>query len=275
MNEEFLRRIQNASSDDVKPLNKGYTNKNTLVRLDQTWYVLRQPYPDASRIVRFHHEAKALQKIAQLDLDVPTLYFDPATGIKVTLYIDALKTYDECDAVDKIERTARLMKKLHGLNATCGFAFDPVARYRQYASHVDHPIYDTKFAENVIEELLELESSPTLCHNDWVAGNIGFTNERDYLIDYEYAGDNDPLFDVMSFLTENQIEDQPSRDRFYLEYFGEVPDEKTKHALACYETFHNLLWCTWAMMMHESRGDAIYAAIAKDKYEALKRNYNL
>ena len=37
-----------------------------------------------------------------------------------------------------------------------------------------------------------------------VDGNILFTKENVYLIDYEYAADNDPLFDVMSFLSEKQ-----------------------------------------------------------------------
>ncbi|TFG82436.1 MAG: phosphotransferase, partial [Erysipelotrichales bacterium] len=167
-----------------------------------------------------------------------------------------------------------LMRRLHALNKTSGFSFDPIARFRQYASHVKKPLYDLQFAISVLDEMERLPRHLTLCHNDWVPGNIGFSDKRDYLIDYEYAGDNDPLFDVMSFLTENNIEDGEDRNRFYLEYFGKLPDQAAQKALFIYEKFHNLLWCTWAMMMAESRGDAIYHQIAKDKYEALVMNVN-
>jgi thiamine kinase-like enzyme len=243
-----------------------------LIHVEGTWYVLREPYPDAAKIVDVRHEAKALEMIASLQLDVPCLYFDPKTGIKVTKFIDELKTFDECEDEDKIERVALLMRRLHALNKTSGFNFDPIARFNQYASNVKEPIYNISFALGVLDELVNLPQHLTLCHNDWVPGNIGFSDKRDYLIDYEYAGDNDPLFDVMSFLTENSIEDDCDRKRFYLEYFGKVPDKHTLHALSIYEKFHNLLWCTWAMMMAESRGDEIYRMIAKDKYESLVRN---
>lgn len=273
MSETLIRSIFNAEADDRKPLPKGLTNKNTLLHIEGSWYVLREPYPDAAKIVDVRHESKALEMIAPLHLDVPCLYFDPATGIKISRFIEELKTYDECEDDDKIERTARLMRRLHDLDQTSGFRFDPIARLKQYASHVKEPLYDLTFALNVFEELDHLPHRLTLCHNDWVPGNIGFSDKRDYLIDYEYAGDNDPLFDVMSFLTENSIEDEGDRKRFYMEYFGAYPDTKTQYALAIYEKFHNMLWCTWAMMMAESRNEEIYRMIAKDKYEALQRNY--
>lgn len=273
MTDSLITSIFNAEIDDRKPLPKGLTNKNTLIHVEGTWYVLREPYPDAAKIVDVRHEAKALEMIAPLRLDVPCVYFDPQTGIKITQYIDELKSFDECDDDDKIQRTARLMRRLHALNKTSGFNFDPIARYKQYASHVKNPTYDLSFALGILEQLSNLSSNLTLCHNDWVPGNIGFTDKRDYLIDYEYAGDNDPLFDVMSFLTENNIEDENDRNTFYLEYFETYPDLQTLHALSVYEKLHNLLWCTWAMMMAESRGDEIYRMIAKDKYEALFRNF--
>ncbi len=273
MNETMLKEIFNADIDDCKPLPKGLTNKNTLIHVEGQWYVLREPYPDAAKIVDVRHEAKALEMIQSLHLDVPCVYYDNATGIKISKFIDELKTYDECDDDDKIQRTAQLMRRLHGLNQTSGFKFDPIARYMQYAKHVKQSLFDLSFASSILDELASLPLNFTLCHNDWVPGNIGFTDKRDYLIDFEYAGDNDPLFDVMSFLTENKIEDEEIRNLFYHEYFGKTPDEETLYALSVYERFHNLLWCTWAMMMFESRGDEIYQMIAKDKYEALRNNF--
>jgi len=256
-------------------LEKGLTNRNYLIEHEGMKYVLRVPFPDASRIVRIEHEAKALEAVLSLDLDVPMVYFDPSTGIKITEYIPDLLTYNECEDTDKIERTALLMRKLHGLNQTIGFPFDPIGRFNEYDSHLKHPFHSLhEVKQEILSEVAKLPLRLTLCHNDWVAGNIGFTQDRDYLIDYEYAGDNDPCFDVMSFLTENSIEDEKLRQRFYQAYFGRQPNAKEQFALNAYEKLHNLLWCAWAMMMYESRGSEVYHSIADDKYQALLRNLN-
>ena len=123
-------------------------------------------------------------------------------------------------------------------------------------------------SEKIIQALQAIPVQATLCHNDWVAGNIGFTQHRDYLLDYEYAGDNDPLFDVMSFITENKIS-VLDREIFYSAYFDHPLSTDERSYLKAYEDFHNLLWYTWAMMMFESRQDQVYLMIAQDKLKQL------
>ncbi len=71
---------------------------------------------------------------------------------------------------------------------------------------------------------------------------ISYSQDKTYLIDYEYAANNDPLFDVMSFLSENQINDPALRERFYAVYFNEMNDTVRKQ-LDIWENFQNLLWC--------------------------------
>lgn len=253
---------------DIRDFHKGLTNRNYLVTLESMQVVLRVPPTDAHRIVFREHELKAHTLIATTDLDVETLYFDPETGIKMTRYIPDLKTFSEYTGEDKIARTASLMRKLHALKQTIGVSFDPVKRYRQYASHVKYPMVCPLRAESIIHNLEKLESDLTLCHNDWVPGNICFTPEKDYLIDYEYAGDNDPFFDVMSFITENDLT-QEEKQEFLDAYFQREITAAESLKLHVYEDFHNLLWNTWALMMFESRNEDIYKTIAELKYSAL------
>ncbi len=251
----------------IQPLEKGLTNKNYLITVDQQKYVLRVPKSDAHQIVNFKHEAKALQLAKQADLDVITMFYNQTTGIKITRYIDDLATFEEYHGEDKIQRTALLMKRLHGINETIGYDFDPIARYQQYRSYVKNPLIDDARAEKTLLSLKTIKFIPTLCHNDWVSGNICFSSTQDYLIDYEYAGDNDPFFDVMSFITENEISAQ-ERQVFYNAYFDHPLSKDERMRLNAYEAFHNLLWCTWAQMMFESREEAIYLKIAQAKLEA-------
>jgi len=264
---ELLQRVFKTEATSIKALGKGLTNDNYLIVVDSHSYVLRVPKSDAAHIVNFTHEAQALHCAKRANLDVDTRYYDQTSGVKITRYINDLSTFDEYHGTDKITRTAMLMKRLHALKETIGYDFDPVARYHQYRSYVKIPLIDDTSAEVTISSLENIEFIPTLCHNDWVSGNICFSPRKDYLIDYEYAGDNDPFFDVMSFLTENELTPE-DRTAFLNAYFDHPLSSDEKTRLAVYERFHNLLWCTWASMMYESRQDEIYLKIARAKAKA-------
>ena len=251
----------------ITPLQKGLTNFNVLVTVFGERYVVRFPKADSAHVVNRAHEAKALALIASTDLDVETVYFDERTGIKITRYVDDLVTFDAYFQPDRIERTAALMRRLHALSSPIGDPFDPIARYHQFRQRVTLPLIPDTQAQRVLENLAGLAPKLTLCHNDWVPGNIGFSPTHDYLLDYEYAGDNDPFFDVMSFITENDITLE-ERQRFLIAYFGRTPTADESRILGLYEAFHNLLWCTWALMMWESRHEAIYQQIANAKHVA-------
>ena len=268
--ETLIKTFFKTDSYEVEKLNKGLTNDNYLITIDHARFVLRVPKSDSSKIVNFVHEAKALELAKKAGLDVNTLYYDQESGIKITQYVDDMKTYNEYQGSDKLVRTANLMKRLHDLKTPIGYDFDPISRYRQYRSYVKHPLIDDQRASAIIDAVKTLKYVPTLCHNDWVPGNIGFSQHKDVLIDYEYAGDNDPFFDVMSFITENDI---PLKDRqsFYDAYFDHPLSTDELHRLNVYEDFHNLLWCTWAVMMSESRNEQVYALIAVDKLRQLNR----
>jgi len=157
---------------------------------------------------------------------------------------------------------------LHALQQTIGYDFDPIARYHQYRSYVKKAWISDARAAEIIQAIQAIPYVPTLCHNDWVSGNIGFTDQRDYLIDYEYAGDNDPYFDVMSFITENKLTED-ERKEFLDTYFDHPLTSVELLALKAYEDFQNLLWCTWAIMMYESRNHDVYLHIATDKLNQL------
>lgn len=269
---DFLDMLFFDSDISITDMHKGLTNQNYLLETNQGSFVLRIPRTDCDQIIDRHQETLALAAIKDADLDVETIYYDEASGYKVTRYLKEAKTYQECDDPHKIERVAALMKRFHQLQRHVDTNFEPVKQLARYQQQITHPLYDVTPFHDVIEAVQQLHNPQILCHNDWVDGNILFTKDKTYLIDYEYAANNDPLFDVMSFLTENQIEDPSLRERFYAVYFDTLNDT-IRHQLSIWENFHNLLWCHWAMMMWESRQEDVYRSIAKDKYEALIRKH--
>lgn len=267
MIDNIIEEVFHTKEYTIEKTNKGLTNHNYLLKVKNQEYMVRVPRNDSGHIVNRKHE-KIVSELAK-ELDVETLYFNEENGIKITINYPDVYEYEECPYANKIERCAILMKKLHSLPPV-DFHFEPFHTLNIYRSHVKTPLYDLSEFEQMITQVKNFHNKDVLCHNDWVSGNILFSDQRDYLIDYEYGASNDPLFDVISFLSENQIFDKTLRARFYHVYFDELTDN-IREQLYLWEMFQNVLWCNWAMMMYESRHENIYKSIAKDKYQALLR----
>ena len=267
MTQILIRKLFNDEVTSITLTNKGLTNQNWLVESKGELFMVRVPFKDSEHIVSRQHEKAAIDLIYRQSLDVETVYFNEKNGIKITKYVDDFQTFDEYTGKDKYYRVGRLMKRFHDLNVQSGFPFDPVGRLNQYKAQIKDRTLVLENEDTYIQFIKSQTTEMTLCHNDWVAGNIGFSSTRDYLIDYEYAGDNHPYFDVTSFLSENQIFDESARNDFYIAYFSKLPDAKTIERLHHFEMFHHILWYHWAVMMAQFRNDDVYRQIAQDKFD--------
>lgn len=261
--ETIVQNIFHEEPQNFVYIESGLTNDNYIVTLNQRKVVLRIPRKENEGLFDYALESEILNKIKDLDLEPKLLYYNKITGVKCSEYIQNAKTFEPM----YMKRAATLIKRLHESQISSGKTFDIKEKFNQFKNKIINPIFDTTFAHGYIDSLV-LENI-TLCHNDLVEGNLIFTDSKDYLIDYEYAADNDPLFDVMSFITENDIVDIDLRQEFYLEYFGSLPDATTQKRLDHFEIVHHVLWCEWAMMMYELYQKPIYHEIAALKYQRL------
>ena len=134
-----------------------------------------------------------------------------------------------------------------------------------YKSQIKECIVSFPNEENFLEALKKEYKPNTLCHNDFVQGNILYSDTKDYLIDYEYAAKNDYRFDIASFFSENNIHYIDQRDQFYQAYFDGEIDPMIDVQVQAFERMEDILWGYWANMLYEQRGEQIYFDIAKDK----------
>ena len=241
---------------------KGFTNDIYRLKLNQEEMVLRIPKADHNLITIRDGEIMAMHSDIITKYDVPTLFYDDETGIKVSKYIEHSCTYGECNLPNKIELVAQCMKSFHQESLTCEHQFDVMQKLNDYMSQCQNFPFTFDGFEQVKAYIHRVSKEKVFCHNDWVDGNLLFDDHRLYLIDYEYSGMNHPYFDVMSFLSENEIDDPLLRERFYQIYFdGNIPYDELKQ----WELFEDVLWCYWAWSMYERRHDEIYHMIAEAK----------
>lgn len=272
MTKENIQLIINDEIIEGTPTNLGLTNDIYKAMYHGVRVAIRVPKDETKDLSTFDNEHLVLPLIQDLNLDAKELYYDSSTRIRITQWIDNSVEFKDCSFDDKIIRSAKLIRKLHDSNIVTRNEFNPVSllhEYRGKITHLLHPIDDYFY---LTTKLQAIDNPHHLCHNDLVSGNLLFTDDQDYLIDYEYAKDNDPLFDIMSFITENNIIDKTQREQFYTAYFSEPLTDKIRNELMIYEAFHNLLWCTWANMMYNLLQEDIYKVIANGKYNSLLEN---
>lgn len=267
--QEVLKRHFKGSFRLVKT-RKGLTNTIYKAYYNNSSFSVRIPCDDHHLIVNELHEKEVLQVIEKSDLDVTQVFYDDTTRIRITKWVPYIKEFKDYHYPDRYLKVAALLKKLHQLPVgKLDVQFSPIKMIERYRLQQGQPLYDTNSFDYIIEAIKGMTYTSCLCHNDLVSGNLLLSRSKDYLIDYEYAGLNDPLFDLMSFITENNLVDPKIRHQFYVAYFGKEPDQHTLTKLLNYERFHNLLWLYWSTMMYNNRHEDLYKRIAKEKYEAL------
>lgn len=127
------------------------------------------------------------------------LYSNEDAGILVTEYLHG-SVWQESDleSGENIESLAALLRRVHALPSCCS-PLDLTGIAKKYREHLKgrHGLH--AFASVCVEIIKERPENEiaTCCHNDIVAENV-IESRGLHLIDWEYACDNDPMFDLAS-----------------------------------------------------------------------------
>lgn len=104
-----------------------------------------------------------------------------------------------------------------------------------------------------------------LSHNDLVTNNFVFHDNKWYLIDWDFATLNDPLFDLASFASET-LKSQTDID-YWLQLFNLAEQELA--TIKIWIKYQNLIWYHWAAYLLQKTKDKTYQTIAEEKLKSL------
>ena len=160
--------------------------------------------------------------------------------------------------------------RLHQLETTGLVPFDPLGRYDIYkqAANISTSGVGEEKLRDYIKKVVETQQL-VFAHNDLVRGNILFTSQQVFIIDYEYAGINHPLFDLASFITENNITDKKLIEAFLTSYYQEKNIPWRDFTIFC--RFLDYLWYYWAQAMFNGTGQSIFKTIARVKGQRISK----
>lgn len=253
--------------NEIHEINLGLSNNHYLINQK---YILR--VPKEPKRPDFHIENEInIEQVAStwLHPSIPITYFDKENELKITPFIKGFTHFQKEIATDDNYRDiAHLLNKLHHLEVANLASFNGVKRlylYKEYSSISTHPLEN-----NIIDNYQKHMSKELVpCHHDLVSGNILLFKDHVEIIDFEYAGYDDPFFDLASFISENNIKDIQMISFFLTQYFGYPPTHEIYQKLVAFLQFNDLLWFYWANMMYQLYHEAIYQEIAKEKAEHL------
>ena len=243
----------NVEVDEIKNitvLKKGMTNRSFLFECQNQKYIMRIPGEGTDHLINRKEEADVYQALENRQICDDVLYMNPDNGYKITAY---LEDATNCDAENwnEVEACMTKLREFHELNLTVDHRFDIFGQINFYESLWNGEksyFKDYETTKAAIFELKKwidtLEKNETLVHIDAVPDNFLFTKDGIRIIDWEYAGMQDPhvdiaMFCIYSLYSRNQV------DHLIDLYFkGDVsPIIRTK--IYAYIASAGLLWSNW------------------------------
>ena len=248
---DLIKEVLGKDAVILEPLKGGMMNKSYIIGNNGKKYVLFVPTSQANEMVNRYLERETQAIASRLKITSKNVFFDPETGVKIHEFIEGYSL----NHVDNIEihQVAGLLKFFHNsptLSTTDYHPFHRLANYEKEARKYLRKIpseYETlrKVLDNN-QEFLEKQEK-CLCHNDAQKSNIvkEVGTGKYYLIDFEFAANNDPIYDVAAYGNNDVKEGRALLDAYY-----EEPslDEIKRYYL--WRIFLSLQWYNVAIIKH-------------------------
>ena len=108
---------------NIEKYNKGLTNDNYLLDINNTRYMLRYPKNDTKHLFDRNQEKEILKKLDKKPFVFHVFYYEE--GIQLIEYYEDLVNFEDYKDNDKIKKVASLMKQLHEIKVDPELIFDP------------------------------------------------------------------------------------------------------------------------------------------------------
>ncbi len=250
--------FDNSRISVIEILPGGLTNSNYKVTINDITYAVRLAGAGTMEYLNRPAEKHNAQVMADIGISAPIIYYDETTGNQVCKYIDDCKTLHIKDFKEEaryLSMAAHVFRKYHDSKKEFISVFNPlqeIETYIQLLADKNFEFYPgAETMQEKIEEIRVLfkNNPPPLapCHNDPLCENWLDDQKNFYLIDWEYGGMNDPLFDLGALAIEAELTDE--QERFFLkEYFGGDLTEKQFGSLIINKFLCDALWAYWAVL---------------------------
>lgn len=264
----------------------GLTNLVHRVEMGDVSVIVRIPgdgtedYID--RVVEAHNARAAA--VAGVSPDV--IYADPVTGLMVSETVQNIETMTPTLFKSRAGSPARAgtaLAKLHQAGEVFQFRFEPFAMIDDYLKILSTK--DVQLPDGYDEIVIAAEPIKTVlanadvilapCHCDPLCENFLDDGQLMWIVDWEYSGMGDPLWDVGDLSVEAGM-DAAQEMALLRAYFGREPTPAELGRVVIHKAMCDLLWTLWGLIQHADNNTAedfwVYATGRFERCKTLMRD---
>lgn len=231
----------------IEALTGGLTNRVYRVICSDGEFVLRlAAASDPGAGINRQREIDVHAAAARAGIAPPLLHADARQGMLLYRYLPGRAwTAADLDDPVRLEMAATLLRLVHELPLS-GHALDAGAVGARYLQGLQGVAQLHDQGRAVARWLANSAPVTELrcCHNDVVAGNLVEASPL-MLLDWEYAADNDPLFDLASLIAFHEL-DAAATQRLLGAYLGSVGPEAFERLERQLLVYRALSWLWFA-----------------------------
>lgn len=251
----------NEQIEDLQPLQKGLSNSVLTFVLNGGRYVFRFPGLGSEILIDRGRESMIQSQANDARVDTTLVAMSVSDGWKIARYINN-RGFDYKNISDVV-RGVRLIRKLHDAPVKVRYEFDVRTKWEsikemtppdQYGeNYPDFPNF-TEIRDRVYKlyDLAIADGIPKcLTQGDSRDENFLINDSEIYLTDWEYAGYNDPGFDIGTYICGGDHTDEEV-DRVLFIYFGHEPEPIEKRHFYAWIAITGFFYMHWTMFKEAS-----------------------
>ena len=282
---EFENKIKSLpiwkNLENIEPLEGGITNLNFLVSDSGSKSVVRLGSDIPEHLVYRSNEIIVSEAAYQIGVSPKLIYNEP--GVLVLEFIES-KTLEPKTVRENLNKIVPIIRKIHDEipNKLSGqrqifWVFYVIKYYSNYllnnnSSHISLIPSLLKKAEK-----LEKLSSPreiVFGHNDLLAANFLDDGSKIWVVDWEYGGFNDPLFDIGGLSSNNDLDENLENEVLEM-YFKEKPSKDLIIKYNAMKTASLLRETMWSMVSEiTSKIEFNYAEYTSDNLKKFEESFD-
>jgi thiamine kinase-like enzyme len=239
-------------------LEGGITNRNFRVNFGGDDYVVRLPGKDTALLgIDREAERLATREAAALGLGprVAAMLDKPAALVTCFIHGRGVSS-EELRAPEALRAVGEGLARFHGSGLELPVEFDAVQTARRYLDEARRRGAEAPAgAEDALGRAGELQTalrgrpgySAQPCHNDLLGANFLRDDGSIAIVDWEYAGLGDPLFDLGNFAVNNELS-EADEELLLHAYLGEPPTPPQLAAVRLYRFVSDLREAMWGLL---------------------------
>lgn len=247
---ENILKVNKKDIHNIHTLKKGMTNRSFIFTVNNKRYIMRIPGEGTDKLIDRREEYDVYQRVKKEPYTETILYLNPDNGYKISEFLENTRNSDSNNVQD-VKESMNVLRKFHSQNYQVDHTFDlwkqidfyeslrkTASAYRDYEEIKDRVLKLKPFIEDNVTKW-------SLCHIDANYDNFLIDkNNNVFLIDWEYAGMQDPDLDIAMYAiyagyTKEKI------DQLINIYYENKVSNNLRYKIYAYVAVGGLLWSNW------------------------------